>query len=303
SPLPREMTFTDDNLVSVVAYALLFVIAAFGNLSVFVAMFRSRRRRSRVNLFIMHLCVADLIVTFVVMPLEITWQLTVAWLAGDIACRIMMFFRAFGFYLSSFILVTISLDRYFAIIKPMSFHDVSNRSKLMLLFAWLGSAVASVPQSVIFHVESHPRFKWYEQCVTFNFFPSPAHEMAYNLFNITAVYVVPLIVITVVYSLILCEITRKDRESRVVTPCSNYQGHGRLRQTGIGRFRQARNRTLKMTIVIVLVFIFCWTPYFVISAWWWFDKTSASQINPKVQRSLFLFAVSNSCMDPIIYGE
>jgi len=144
--LPREMRFTDDSLVSVVAYAMLFIVAACGNLSVFIAMFRTRRRRSRVNLFIMHLCVADLIVTFVVMPLEITWQLTVAWLAGDTACRVLMFFRAFGFYLSSFILVTISLDRYFAILRPMSFYDASRRSKVMLLFAWLGSAIASVPQ-------------------------------------------------------------------------------------------------------------------------------------------------------------
>lgn len=30
---------------------------------------------------------------------------------------------------------------------------------------------------------------------------------------------------------------------------------------------------------------------------------SASQINAKIQRGLFLFAVSNSCVDPIVYGQ
>lgn len=30
---------------------------------------------------------------------------------------------------------------------------------------------------------------------------------------------------------------------------------------------------------------------------------SASQINNKVQKGLFIFAVSNSCVDPIVYGK
>lgn len=50
-------------------------------------------------------------VTFLLMPLEIGWAYTVMWTAGDLMCRVMMFFRTFGLYLSSFILVCISLDR------------------------------------------------------------------------------------------------------------------------------------------------------------------------------------------------
>lgn len=45
------------------------------------------------------------------MPLEIGWAITVSWKAGDLMCRIMAFFRVFGLYLSSFILVCISMDR------------------------------------------------------------------------------------------------------------------------------------------------------------------------------------------------
>ncbi len=144
--LPKEMRFDDDNLVSVIAYTLLFFVAAIGNLTVFVTLFRNRQRKSRVNLFIMHLAIADMIVTFIMMPMEISWHVTVSWNAGDVSCRIMMFWRAFGFYLSSFILVAISLDRYFAIRHPLSLNDADKRGKIMLLFAWLLSTVASVPQ-------------------------------------------------------------------------------------------------------------------------------------------------------------
>ena len=34
-----------------------------------------------------------------------------------------------------------------------------------------------------------------------------------------------------------------------------------------------------------------------------FFRDSAEKINTKVQRGLFLFAVSNSCMNPIVYGK
>ena len=144
--IPRELTFTDDALISVITYSALFVLAASGNLTVFVILFRNRRRRSRVNLFIMHLSVADMIVTFVMLPIEIGWHVTVSWQAGDAACRILMFFRVFGFYLSSSILITISLDRYFAITHPLSLNDADRRGRLMLALAWVVSAVASIPQ-------------------------------------------------------------------------------------------------------------------------------------------------------------
>lgn len=146
STTPVEMQRTWDNLISSIVYCILFFFAACGNLTVFITLFRNRHRKSRVNLFIMHLSIADLIVTFVMMPTETAWHMTVAWKAGDIACRFLMFWRLFGFYLSSFILIAISLDRYFAIMRPLSLSDADRRGKLMLMLAWFFSIIASSPQ-------------------------------------------------------------------------------------------------------------------------------------------------------------
>ena len=145
--VPNELRFTVDNIVSIVAYSVLFVISACGNLLVFITLFRNRKRKSRVNLFIMHLSVADMFVTFVMIPMEIGWHATVAWVAGDVACRLFMFLRTFGFYLSSFILITISLDRCFAITQPMnSINGARRRARRMLYISWVLSACASAPQ-------------------------------------------------------------------------------------------------------------------------------------------------------------
>jgi hypothetical protein len=50
-------------------------------------------------------------VTFLTMPLEIGWNATLTWKAGDAMCRMMSFFRAFALYLFSFVIVCISLER------------------------------------------------------------------------------------------------------------------------------------------------------------------------------------------------
>ncbi|KAK6978888.1 gonadotropin-releasing hormone receptor, partial [Biomphalaria glabrata] len=57
--------------------------------------------------------------------------------------------------------------------------------------------------SIIFHVESHPLFPWFFQCVTFNFFQSQSQELAYDIFNCVAVYLYPLVIIVVAYTLII----------------------------------------------------------------------------------------------------
>ena len=103
----------------IIIYSTMFVISAVGNLTVFITLFRNRHRKSRVNLMIMHLAAADLVITFFTLPIEIGWRITTQWIAGNLACKLFLFLRAFGLYLSSMVLVCISLDRYFAICHPL----------------------------------------------------------------------------------------------------------------------------------------------------------------------------------------
>ena len=144
--LPDEMIFSDRNIITIFLYCILFVVAASGNLTVFITLCRNKGTKARVNLYILHLATADLIVTFIMMPMEIGWNATVDWRGGDVLCRILMFFRVFGLYLSSFVLVVISLDRYFAILHPLSLNDANRRGKMMLVVSWVSSAIASSPQ-------------------------------------------------------------------------------------------------------------------------------------------------------------
>ncbi|XP_043483307.1 gonadotropin-releasing hormone II receptor-like isoform X1 [Leptopilina heterotoma] len=306
--LPIDMQFNDGHVVSIITYSVLMVISAIGNITVLVLICQRRRTsRTRINTMLMHLAIADLFVTFLMMPFEIGWAITVSWQAGDVMCRIMAFFRMFGLYLSSFILVCISVDRYYAVIKPLQLGNIQKRGKIMLVGAWMGSVVCSTPQMIVFHVENHPNFTWYQQCITFNTFPSSTHELTYSLFGMLMMYWVPLTVIIYTYTSILIEIYKRSRDSdvgknRLITLSSKVDNLYKIRRSSLGYLGRARIRTLKMTIIIVLVFFVCWTPYYVMSLWYWVDRSSAIKVDQKIQRALFLFACTNSCMNPIVYG-
>ncbi|KAK0048711.1 gonadotropin-releasing hormone II receptor, partial [Biomphalaria pfeifferi] len=58
--LPRDMRFTEDTMISVLAYICMFLVSFVGNAMVFTSMWGTRR--SMINLCILHLSVADLFV-------------------------------------------------------------------------------------------------------------------------------------------------------------------------------------------------------------------------------------------------
>lgn len=54
-----------------VTYAILLAVGGVGNVAVLVSLARSRRRKSRVDLMMTHLALADVCVTCGVIPLEV----------------------------------------------------------------------------------------------------------------------------------------------------------------------------------------------------------------------------------------
>ncbi|GFT12117.1 gonadotropin-releasing hormone II receptor [Nephila pilipes] len=55
-----------------------------------------------------------------------------------------------------------------------------------------------------------------------------------------------------------------------------------LRRTDIASMQKARARTLQMTIIVVLTYILCWTPYVIMALWYLFDPVSAEKVDAKV---------------------
>lgn len=66
---------------------------------------------------------------------------------------------------------------------------------------------------------------------------------------------------------------------------------------------KARMKTLKMSIVIVISFIVCWTPYYLLGLWYWFFPDDLEgKVSHSLTHILFIFGLFNTCLDPVIYG-
>ncbi|KAF6721342.1 Gonadotropin-releasing hormone II receptor [Oryzias melastigma] len=254
------------------------------------------KRKSHVRVLIVNLTVADLLVTFIVMPLDATWNITVQWLAGDAACRFLMFLKLQAMYSCAFVTVVISLDRQSAILRPLSISTAPQRNRSMLAAAWTMSAVLSVPQMFIFHNVTIPHPVNFTQCTTRGSFVTHWQETAYNMFTFTCLFLLPLTIMIICYTRIFLQISKQMTKKNV----SSDEPHLRCSKNNIPK---ARMRTLKMSLVIVIGFVVCWTPYYLLGLWYWFfPHDLEGKVSHSLTHILFIFGLFNACLDPIIYG-
>lgn len=88
--------------------------------------------------------------------------------------------------------------------------------------------------------------------------------------------------------------------SSVLLSVPSNEVHLRRSKNNIPR---ARLRTLKMSVVIVLSFIICWTPYYLLGLWYWFFPDDLEgKVSHSLTHILFIFGLLNACLDPMIYG-
>ncbi|XP_056134180.1 gonadotropin-releasing hormone II receptor-like [Lampris incognitus] len=289
-------TFSTAAKARVIITFVLCGISTFCNLAVLWAANSNGKRKSHVRVLIINLTVADLLVTFVVMPVDAVWNITVQWLAGDFACRLLMFLKLQAMYSCAFITVVISLDRQSAILNPLAINKARRRNRIMLTVAWCMSAVLSVPQIFLFRNVTITHPEDFTQCTTRGGFVAHWQETAYNMFTFSCLFMLPLVIMIICYTRIFCEISKRMTKNNL----SSNEVHLRRSKNNIPK---ARMRTLKMSIVIVISFIVCWTPYYLLGLWYWFfPENLEGKVSHSLTHILFIFGLFNACLDPIIYG-
>ncbi|XP_030048177.1 gonadotropin-releasing hormone II receptor-like [Microcaecilia unicolor] len=290
-------TFSPAAKARVIITFTVFAISAFCNLAVLWAATRtSRKKRSHVRILILNLTVADLLVTFVVMPLDAIWNITVQWQGGDPACRILMFLKLVAMYSCAFVTVVISIDRQSAILNPLAIADAKKKNNLMLTVAWTMSVLLSVPQLFLFHTVTITVPENFTQCTTRGNFQERWQETGYNMVSFVCLFLLPLLIMIFCYSRILLEISRRMAKGTI----SSKEVYLRRSKNNIPK---ARMRTLKMSIMIVSSFVICWTPYYLLGLWYWFyPETMEENISQSLTHILFIFGLFNACLDPITYG-
>jgi 7 transmembrane receptor (rhodopsin family) len=125
-PLEHAPKLTDKVILKVIVLSLIGFFSLIGNIATIWNIEKNRASRralrhscSAIYALILHLSVADILVTFFCIIGEALWSYTVQWLAGDVACKLVKFFQMFALYLSTNVLVLIGIDRWVAVKYPM----------------------------------------------------------------------------------------------------------------------------------------------------------------------------------------
>lgn len=145
--------FTRAALVRVYVLVILGIISFVGNVAILFHIVKTRKTRrnsrhawSAIYTLILHLSIADLLVTVFCIFGEAAWSYTVEWIAGELACKFVKLFQMFALYLSTYVLVLIGIDRWVAVKYPMRALNMAQRCHRLLMLSYVLSLIMSLPQ-------------------------------------------------------------------------------------------------------------------------------------------------------------
>ncbi|XP_041497060.1 vasopressin V2 receptor isoform X1 [Microtus oregoni] len=281
----------------------IFVAVALSNGLVLGALIR-RGRRGRwapMHVFISHLCLADLAVAlFQVLP-QLAWDVTDRFHGPDALCRAVKYLQMVGMYASSYMILAMTLDRHRAICRPMLAyrHGGGARWNRPVLVAWAFSLLLSLPQLFIFAQRDVGNGSGVFDC--WARFAEPWGLRAYVTWIALMVFVAPALGIAACQVLIFREIHASLAPGPSERAGRRRRGHRTGSPTEGAHVSAAMAKTVRMTLVIVIVYVLCWAPFFLVQLWAAWDPEAPLERPPFVL--LMLLASLNSCTNPWIYAS
>ncbi|XP_070560755.1 D(2) dopamine receptor-like [Ptychodera flava] len=185
--------------------AVFAFITVFGNILVCMAVVKERNLRNITNYFIASLAVADLLVGLLVMPGAIYVEVNLgAWYLGKRLCDFWVTLDVMLCTASIFNLCAISLDRLYAVTRPLEYARQRSNQRIVFTIAtvWVISFAICCP--VLFGINDVPE-RTPDLCILFN--------GAYMIWSSVFSFVVPAITMVIVYILVYLAI--RNRMKRI----------------------------------------------------------------------------------------
>ncbi|XP_031421519.1 vasopressin V2 receptor isoform X1 [Clupea harengus] len=174
---------------------LVLALTTLGNGFVLWVLLRKRKPHAPMHLFMINLCVADLVVAFFQVLPQLVWDITERFQGPDALCRFVKYLQIVGMFASSYMIVAMTMDRHYAICCPLQAYrgGAPSRWNTPIMVAWGLSLVLSLPQVFIFSQSEVAPGKY--DC--WGNFAEPWGLKAYVTWMTIAVFILPACIITV----------------------------------------------------------------------------------------------------------
>lgn len=284
-PLDSQAT----RLSIIVAYCVIFVVSAVGNCSIALIVYKIKTMRKPINLFILNMAMSDLLFLITVGSQILLALKPNLWIfrdsLGNTVCKIKDLLPSISAAVSIQSLVLITVDRYDAVVHPLSLPRIEQKRCPFFIFStWILAVAVYLPKCLAVQLVEHPVLKCEVQWS--KMFGQSSSFANFYLAAFVVFFYCPLTLITVLYSMIF----RKLKTQKTPGDKSFQAEQKRIRR---------RQNVLKMSIAIVVGFVLCWVP--------WSICALLEAFNVTLPCEFFVFwaidnilMISNSAMNPCI---
>ncbi|XP_032914317.1 probable G-protein coupled receptor 19 [Catharus ustulatus] len=262
-----------------VVWGALWLISVLGNFLVCLVIHRSRRTQSTTNYFVVSMACADLVSSVGSAPFLLLQLSSGRWLLGSEVCQLVRYLQYLTPGVQIYVLLAISVDRFYTIIYPLGFKMSREEAKKIILVSWLAGALFASPACFLYGSSSN------HHC---NFFlPGSWLGAACGVAHLSVLLLlIPSLLIILYFQKLFTYIWRSDIEDTASRRTMNLVSRRKV-------------KTAKIFFIFVLDFLLSWLPFFVAQLW------HPQETNYRKSSLLFLaitwISFSSSASKPILF--
>lgn len=275
--LPIEAAFQAVFLI------LIMLVAIAANTMNIIVVYRNSNMQTPRYMFIMNLAVGDLGVTLLSMPFSLVACISRRWIMSDSLCKLHGFLGSFFFCVSIFTITIMSIEQYFALVKPLSRTITMRRAWYMIGAVWIGSTLLSLGP-----VLGWGHFAYNSSTLSCGVaYPRSTSDKLYLLFLVVIAYAIPVLILA--YAYIRIFFTVRKHTNRIA----------RYSKGGLEVMRMQR-RIIYTLLLVLLVFLLCWLPFVFLIVLATGD-TSVNEMPHGLGVAAYWCGFLNSSINPIIF--
>ncbi|XP_072047207.1 urotensin-2 receptor-like [Amphiura filiformis] len=282
------------NVFLVGGYMVIIIIGITANLMVLMVALNNQRRRignralCTMNTYIINLASADLLYIFGGIFWAIANNDPRGWMFGELGCRAVVSLDVITMHAGSYILTTMTIERYIAIVYPMTSFRIRNITFAQRICTgiWLSAVCLAIPVITGVRLTTvQIREKPVQMCGDFIY-----DRRHYYMSVCIITFVIPSIIMLIVYTKMFLII------------CSTVQ-HSALKPGNkvTKQLKKSSRRAAKIVFLIVSVYWSCYTPFWLTQVLWMYASTLEFLEGNILGLVTLFLSYLNSVVNPFIY--